>query len=128
MKTPDDIKNGLECCNVDDCMDCPYNDCLCIDDMVTDAIALIEQLEAQVPQWISVEDDEKPKRGQDCLCICSYNGTKKHEWDYMMVLRWMGNGDNGYVNRPHFQHEGMNEMTVTHWMPLPEPPKEDENE
>ena len=27
--------------------------------------------------------------------------------------------------RPHFQHEGTNGMKVTHWMPLPEPPKEE---
>ena len=25
--------------------------------------------------------------------------------------------------RPHFQYEGTNGMKVTHWMPLPEPPK-----
>lgn len=77
-----------------------------------------------MPRWISVEENEKPRLRQDCLCICSYSDTKNHEWDYMMVLRWMGEGDNGYVNRPHFQHEGMNGMIVTHWMPLPEPPKE----
>ena len=29
--------------------------------------------------------------------------------------------------RPHFQHEGANGMKVTHWMPLPEPPKEEEH-
>ena len=85
----------------------------------------IQQLEAKVPRWISVKENEKPRLRQDCLCICSYSDTKNHEWDYMMVLRWMGEGDNGYVNRPHLQHEGMNGMIVTHWMPLPEPPKED---
>ncbi len=26
--------------------------------------------------------------------------------------------------KPHFQHESMGE-TVTHWMPLPEPPEEE---
>lgn len=75
------------------------------------------------PRWISVKENEKPRLRQDCLCICSYSDTKNHEWDYMMVLRWMGEGDNGYVNRPHFQHEGMNGMIVTHWMTLPEPPE-----
>lgn len=75
-------------------------------------------------RWISVEENEKPRFRQDCLCLCSYSDTKNHEWDYMMVLSWMGEGENGYVNRPHFQHEGMNGMIVTHWMPLPEPPRE----
>ena len=80
------------------------------------------------PRWISVKENVKPKLRQDCLCICSYSDAKNHEWDYMMVLRWMGEGDNGYVNRPHFQHEGMEGMIVTHWMPLPLPPSSPDGE
>ena len=76
-----------------------------------------------IPRWISVEE-RKPKVGQHCLCICAYENDPRHEWDSMMVLRWMGDCDNGYVNRPHFQHEGMEGMKVTHWMSLPEPPEE----
>lgn len=130
MKSPDEIKKGLEICSCDEdrdkCVRCPYFDGTCRNDLNAiekDALALIHQLEAQVPRWISVKENEKPRLRQDCLCICSYSDTKNHEWDYMMVLRWMGEGDNGYVNRPHFQHEGMNGMIVTHWMPLPEPPE-----
>lgn len=136
MKSPDEIKKGLECCLGDThayhCDECPYADDESeVDDgcgdngieLLEDALALIQQLEAKAPRWISVKENEKPRLRQDCLCICSYSDTKNHEWDYMMVLRWMGEGDNGYVNRPHFQHEGMNGMIVTHWMPLPEPPE-----
>lgn len=131
MKSPDEIKKGLEFCSRLTCgeknVDCPYEcgNSECISHLTADALALIQQLEAKVPRWISVKENEKPRLRQDCLCICSYSDTKNHEWDYMMVLRWMGEGDNGYVNRPHFQHEGMNGMIVTHWMPLPEPPKEE---
>lgn len=76
-----------------------------------------------VSDWISMDDDKKPRRGQDCLCNCSYRGEENTAYDYMMVLTWMGECDNGYVNRPHFQHEGLNDMIVTHWMPLPEKPR-----
>ena len=130
MKTPDEIKKGLECCRESqDCTQdnmpkCPYYEKeTCLIELVDDALALIRQLEARVPRWISVEEEVKPKLHQECLCICSYKGTVHHEWDYMMVLRWMGNCNNGYADRPHFQHEGMNDMIVTHWMPLPEPPE-----
>ena len=127
MRKPDEIKRGLEC---GDCTECPYYWGNSDDytphckEVETDAIALIEDLQAKAPRWISVEEEVKPKLHQECLCVCSYKGTVHHEWDYMMVLRWMGNCNNGYADRPHFQHEGMNDMIVTHWMPLPEPPKE----
>ena len=128
MKTADETKRGLEYLRTTDVaerlkrfkMGLPY---AFTEEIAADALELIQQLEAQAPRWISVEENEKPRLRQDCLCICSYSDTKNHEWDYMMVLRWMGEGDNGYVNRPHFQHEGMNGMIVTHWMPLPEPPE-----
>lgn len=75
--------------------------------------------------WISVAADKKPKNGEDCLCVCTLPNDPKHEWDWMAVLRWYSNGDNGYVNGPHFQHEGSEGMKVTHWMPLPSAPKEE---
>lgn len=71
-------------------------------------------------RWISVEEEQKPKLREPCLCVCSYGDD--HEWDFMMVLKWMGNCDNGLVNRPHFQDEGTYGMHVTHWMHLPELP------
>lgn len=81
---------------------------------------------AKAPKWISVEDSKKPRHGQESLCICAMENDPKHEWDYQMVLKWYAYGSNGLVDRPHFQHEGCEGMTVTHWMPLPEPPKEGE--
>lgn len=47
-KTPDEIKKGLECCLLSCSGKCPYSDQLdCSDKMSKDALALIQQLEAQ---------------------------------------------------------------------------------
>lgn len=65
MKTPEEIKNGLECCSMPGCKgeDCPYNlDDPCHFTMHEDALAYIHQLETQsakdinVPGWISTKD------------------------------------------------------------------------
>lgn len=69
MKTPEEIKKGLECCKVGiswatTCAKgCPYlNEPVpggrCEMELLKDALALIQQLEAQVPKWISVVEQE----------------------------------------------------------------------
>ena len=53
MKSPDDIKKGLECCKEDECFgdreNCPYtaDPKLCVGVMCADALALIQQLQAE---------------------------------------------------------------------------------
>ena len=73
MKTPEEIKKGLEICIADEsCRDCPYNNGNCDMQLERDALAYIQQLEtrmeafldealtyiqkleAQHPRWISV--------------------------------------------------------------------------
>lgn len=88
----------------------------------------ISQLEALVPRWISVEDEQKPRHGQNCLCICALPNDPEHKWDWQSVRWWNATAGNGYVDRPHFSDEGVEGMTVTHWMPLPKPPKEEHKE
>lgn len=140
-RMPEHIKAGLRCRVTGDtkCSDCAYYGTVLYeigqreyecDDIDRDALSLIEHLEserdaalAKVPKWISVKDSKKPRHGQECLCICAMENDPKHEWDYQMVLKWYAYGSNGLVDRPHFQHEGCEGMTVTHWMPLPEPTK-----
>ena len=80
-------------------------------------------MEDGMEEWISVQDSKKPRHGQECLCVCTMPNDPKHEWDYQMVLKWYAYGSNGLVDRPHFQHEGCEGMTVSHWMPLPKLPK-----
>lgn len=52
-RTPEEIKKGLDCCIIDDCNTCPYEEnCFSVDEelcesMVADALALIQQLERE---------------------------------------------------------------------------------
>lgn len=77
-------------------------------DVCRDALSYIKQLEAQVPQWISVED------------------RLPEEHRYVLVhLRW-GAIATGVHNGRNWWDELtlVNNDNVTHWMPPPEPPKE----
>ena len=52
MKSPDEIKKGLDCCSEDGCKKCPYwEDCSMADgfsELAGDALALIQQLESKL--------------------------------------------------------------------------------
>lgn len=72
-------------------------------------------------RWISVEDDRKPKHHEEVLCRYVFDGDSEC---FYAVLTYYAYGDNGYVTGPHFTGEGLHDMRVTHWMPLPEAPKE----
>lgn len=122
MKTPEEIKRGLECCVVDvdrvaRCGDCPYlgvsEACKLV--IGRDALAYIQQLEARISelaetmsQWISAktppEDDER---------YIVFDGSQIEVADY-----W---GDGKWANHRF----GVMICGVTHYMPLPEPPKEE---
>lgn len=128
MKTPDEIKKGLECCIletddtslVDHCKACPYQPTgLCFRTLLKDTLAYIQQLEAQVPKWISVEE----RLPEDNLNVLVYA---------------IGNNENSVIAMTGYTHNmyGYNiegwrspwqyffyEYKITHWMPLPEPPK-----
>lgn len=61
MKKPEEIKKGLECCNTyNDCLNCPYDKAdgswACTVERNADALAYIQQLEANQPKWISVKE------------------------------------------------------------------------
>ena len=132
-RTPEEIKQSLKrCCDRLSCRsekegDCSYFvDCLigvCRMKPMKDALAYIEHLEAQIPKWISVE--ERLPEPFQCV-IVHVRHTKKwrdkeldpSKWwrvveeDCWSGVNWCGNADEDI-------HE------VTHWMPLPEPPKEE---
>ena len=142
MKTPDEIKKGLECCiprwvgnHWKSCSSkCPYITLAasCRGQLIYDAFTLIWQLEEHIrdltkmmPTWISVEDEQKPKHLEQVLCTYGFDGDTERHVD---KLTYFAYGDNGYVTGAHFTDEGMYGMRVTHWMPLPSEPKEDVHE
>lgn len=126
MKTSDEVKKSLDAhCRPFSCDECSYEKIIfCRDHLMKDAHALIQQLEAQVPKWISVKERLPEARGKQFLCLCQYENYVQAP-ACTMLLHWEGIGNNGYVDRPHFSNEGFCGMYVTHWMPLPEPPKEE---
>jgi len=68
MKTPKEIKKGLECCHQPVCpKDCPYNTsgiCELTDDIET----YLLQIEAQVSGWSSVEEQPEPPEDDVYWC------------------------------------------------------------
>ena len=70
----------------------------------------------EVPRWIPAAE-RLPEKGGEYLCMCCIDNHK--EYPFFMVLRY-------YIadKNPHFQHESEHGLNVTHWMPLPTPPKD----
>ena len=107
-RTQEEIKTALKVCNEDDCPSCPYEiGYMCSDYMMRDALALIERLEAQQPKWISVEE-RLPECYKAVLMLFPDN--------------WVAVAIRANTN---VYYDGKSEPldSVTHWMPLPEPPK-----
>ena len=131
MKSPDEIKKGFECFVNGkfpgrDYGDCPYLErpserewqCLC-EQIGSDALTLIQQLEdhirdlaKMIPKWISVKE-RLPEDGQRVVGIAENGMTG------IMDYRDDGTPFAARIFGVYFSN-------ITHWMPLPEPPKEDE--
>lgn len=125
MKTPDEIKKELERCTSYiygfRCEGCLYGidaekvESDCVDALLKDALAYIQQLEAAHPKWISVEERLPEKDGK--YIVCTAKGS-------VYCTRFKAYGKNGSFQTDINTH-------ITHWMSLPsmpEPPKEDCNE
>ena len=113
MKTPEKIKKGLACCakvSPEACYHCPYMiDCETFGSAGNnsrDALAYINQLESRIPKWISVED-RLPENFS--MTIIFRDDCCKARIGWLIDGSWS-------------VPEG---VRVTHWMPLPEPPKEE---
>ena len=136
MRTPEEIKNGLEYCSEKakrktNCSECIYfNDPRgwCSTAITKDALDYIQQLEAQQPRWISV-GERLPEEDQEVLLIAHgwepksmYIGHLHHveaETSWLTGItskesEWSISGWS-YLRAPE----------VTHWMPLPQPPEEE---
>lgn len=124
MKTPEEIKKGIECCMCDlmerRCEECPYADggcesVACEKELGDDALAYIQKLESQVPKWISVKE-RLPGDGVDVIIHTDFRGG------------YVGCGYYRIVRDAWFTSQGiLLASNVLHWMPLPEPPKEEEH-
>ena len=85
--------------------------------LMHDAAAAIEALQAEVPHWVSVEDELPKNVANRVLAFCE-NGV-------MYAAHYEGGEtDKWYMNMGTWWEEGTGKLTVTHWMPLPEPPQE----
>ena len=81
---------------------------------VAEAEKLRKAREAQ--RWIPATERLPEKMMQ---CVCRYVFGDYTEYPFYAVMWYFANDE-----VPHFQNEGSMGMKVTHWMPLPEPPKE----
>ena len=91
-----------------------------------DALAIAQHLITHgvtVREWISV-DDRLPENGQEVFVayVFPFQNSLISKHFYSASIYYIDDG-NGLVNRPHFENEGFHGMRVTHWMPLPQPPK-----
>lgn len=67
-------------------------------------------------QWIPAAERLPERDGQ---YLCNYHFGKNRDMTFTRVLDYYATD-----KIPHFQHTlGDTTMKVTHWMPLPEPPK-----
>lgn len=145
MKKPEEIKKGLECCDKflggghwNICSKCPYDmgKGRCYGTMMADALAYIQQLEAQVPRWIPVE--ERMPEGEDPVLILVketehyglHKGKSKVYYCQYLAYwddeEWYTTWCNGCRKITDTANEpNADDYEVTHWMPLPEAPKED---
>lgn len=84
----------------------------------------VQELEAQLPKWISVDDRLPERHGQQCVGLYNHSDSDKQTL-FPYVFTWHAYGHNGYVVGPHFSDEGLDGLRVHYWMPLPEMPKEE---
>ena len=90
-----------------------YNHCRCgacqYDDMMRDAESF-HAADVRPVEWIPVAE-RLPKAGERVLCYCRANIYE--------VMKMRTDGDWVYDTNHVYMHS-----FVTHWMPLPQPPKE----
>lgn len=142
MRSPEEIKKGLEYCSEKakrktKCSECIYfndprgwcsttitRDALAyiqqlearMEALTDEALTYIQQLEAQQPRWISV-GEQLPENGQKIIAAFHDSGG----WVVDQV-RYVEGKFNfiGWVN--------VCNDNVTHWMPMPLPPEEKKHE
>ena len=131
MKTHEEIKNGLECCISDTygCYEkCPYFNSLsngvdCALKMHADALAYINQLEARVPKWISVKD-RLPNPSTYVLALTAPGALSVGQNVIVADYIHPKSEDHGVFVIAYTNYDDKDIVPVTHWMPMPEMPKD----
>ena len=129
MKKLEEVKKGLEVCGADEChgehTGCPYkDDAFCIMHICCDALAYITQLEARVPKWISVED-RLPDPSTYVLALTAPGALSVGQNVIVADYIHPKSEDHGVFVIAYTPYADQYILPVTHWMPLPEPPKEE---
>ena len=135
MKTPDEIKKWLECCTHVTCNGCPYDEDGCAtSQQIIDALEYIQQLENHIgeltekvaqreeaqPKWINIRD-ELPAPETRVLASAIDNDGESIVVITEYTHRLYGLGLTGWIEP--WQYFSYN-YKITHWMPMPEAPKE----
>ena len=140
-----ELVKSLRVCCTNGCDDCAYdtgNDTKCYVDMLHDAADAIETLEktqrgdnALGQRWISAKERLPEEPGAYIVFLRAFAGDKElglAEYDLSYAtemffdkaqMLWVGEGES--YNAILSAVDATNAYHVTHWMPLPEPPKEE---
>lgn len=130
MKKPEEIKKGLECCaraSEEACKHCPYcNDCDIFEacNLYRDALAYINQLEARGPKWINV-NDRLPNPSTYVLALTAPGALSVGQNVIVADYIHPKSEDHGVFVIAYTNYDDKDIVPVTHWMPLPEMPKEE---
>ena len=87
-----------------------------------ESVELVRKLRERVPRWISVTE-RLPEPYTHVLVFCKFNASKRSVNQYWETIGKCNRDDNG--KRYWALYGEALFWTITHWMPLPQPPKEE---
>ena len=121
MRDYESTSKALRCCRLTSergCAECPFslNSNEKCANLLPNAADAIEELQAQIPRWISVEERLPETDDFVIVAVLDERGDTPYQYTdfgwYLDAARcWIVNAEQ--------------RRDITHWMPLPEPPKED---
>lgn len=122
------IKEDIDNCIEGECELCSYYDqTACKEHLMHGALALITSQEQRikklgeenVSKWIPIESNEKPQHLKNYFIAYVFGDS---DMRFYGEAKYHAYGGNGIVDGAHFSNEGVDDMRVTHWMPIPKLP------